>query len=253
MKPEMNKSEDERLNEIESSLSYSNNNESTGKKDSFENMTYEQYINKWGYLGTTIAALIVSSFVIGLGVLWWFQSIGFTNVYSVIISSQLSLLIFAFTLFQFNVKDLMEKLKGKPKISSLVLAFFIAILLVGINYTIFSLTGEQSNESSRTMLSLIIGAVILAPIIEEIGFRVGLKHVLIDKGGWSKYYYILISSLMFSFIHWSPGGFNIFTLIGTGLVGVLLGFLYLRTENTYVVIFAHMTYNIFIILLTYSL
>ena len=73
MKPEMNKSEDERLNEIESSLSYSNNNESIGKKDSFENMTYEQYINKWGYLGTTIAALIVSSFVIGLGVLWWFQ------------------------------------------------------------------------------------------------------------------------------------------------------------------------------------
>lgn len=246
MKPEKNKSEDERLSQTESFASHSKNNEKIKKKDSFESMTYEEYIDKWGYLGTAIAALIVSTFVIGLGITWFFQIIGFTNVYSGIIASQLSLLIFALALFQFDMKELMGKLKEKPKILSLLLAIIVAILLVGVNYSL-SYFIDSEPGSSRTLLSLIIGAVILAPIIEEIGFRVGLKHVLIDKGGWSNYYYILISSLMFSFMHWSPGNFNILTLIGTGVVGVGLGLLYLKTKNAYVVIFAHMLYNISII------
>lgn len=248
MKQEKNKKHDDDnkgLNIIEPPVS---NDDSTNESDS---MAYEDYINKWGYLGTAIAALIVSSFVIGLGVLWYFQSIGFTNIYSVIISSQLSLLIFALALFQFKGKELIGKLKAKPKLSHFIIAIGAAILLVGVNSLLTQFSGDSAIESNRSLLSLIIGAVILAPIIEELGFRIGLKNVLIDKGNWSNYYYILISSIMFSFIHWSPGNFNILTLVGTGIVGITLSIIYLRTNNAYTVILTHMIYNTLIISLAY--
>ena len=85
-----------------------------------------------------------------------------------------------------------------------------------------------------------ITAVLIAPFLEELVFRGILLHRLAYK--WGAYQGAIISALIFGLMHGiSPG--HVYA-------GLLLTILYLRSQSLCLSIFAHMSYNLFYILLS---
>ncbi len=76
-----------------------------------------------------------------------------------------------------------------------------------------------------------------APFSEELLFRGGIQGFLQRRYG-RPYMSILISALIFGIIHVNPA-----QVIGAGLLGILLGWLYYRTRNLWYPIFLHAINN----------
>ena len=107
----------------------------------------------------------------------------------------------------------------------------------------------QSLLSSDNLFLFVIHSlliVILAPITEEIFFRGFIypycKRKLDAKGG------MLISGLIFAVAH-----FNFWIFIPTFIGGVILAFIYERTNSLYPAMIAHSTWNGIVIFLVYFL
>ena len=90
-------------------------------------------------------------------------------------------------------------------------------------------------DNLGSLLLITLGAVIIAAITEEILFR-GFLQSAYERDG-SPFRAVLISSLVFAVVHFSPQFFQIF------LLGSLLGYLALRTDSLYPGILLHMINN----------
>lgn len=96
---------------------------------------------------------------------------------------------------------------------------------------------------STSVLGRYIIPVILAPLIEELAFRAGLKRILVDNSKWTPIQFVLLSSILFGILHWQPVANSLlYVLIITG-AGFLWGYAYIKTNNIYVSIFSHILYN----------
>ena len=134
------------------------------------------------------------------------------------------------------------------------LAMIGVSLLMNAIYLLLGITDQSENQAQLDMLlqgaffdkfALVAFAVFLAPIVEEMVFRMAIFKFL-EKGYFSKpWLKILISSSVFGFIH-VMGAFDfeqIFYYIGLGAV---LGAFYHKTDNIIVPIIVHMLLNGFV-------
>lgn len=94
---------------------------------------------------------------------------------------------------------------------------------------------------------VILTAFFIAPIHEELSFR----FLFIDPkwGLRGKIFACCISSLLFSYSHIQGVQGSIFALAQLFLLGMYLAAIYIKSENIFYSIFAHMTYNLLVYLL----
>lgn len=96
---------------------------------------------------------------------------------------------------------------------------------------------EAFDELAVSPIILVLSVIIVAPIYEEIVFRGILLKGMSKKI--NPTIALVVSALLFAIVHMNiPQGINAF------LLGLVLGFIYLRTESIYLSIFAHCLNNI---------
>ncbi|MBQ1973217.1 MAG: CPBP family intramembrane metalloprotease [Paraprevotella sp.] len=83
----------------------------------------------------------------------------------------------------------------------------------------------------------IVTIVLLAPLTEELIFRAGIQRVLLQRGVHSCWV-ILCSSFLFALVHANPAQMPV-----AMMMGVLFGWLYVRTGSIWPSVFAHVVNN----------
>lgn len=109
-------------------------------------------------------------------------------------------------------------------------------------YQYFSRMMQQMSSDQATLVLL---AVIMAPIFEEIVFRGIIQKGLLNKGvkPWKA---ILISAVVFGLVHGNPWQF-----VGAVLLGSVLGLVYYKTKSLLLSILLHAFNNLISSLLIY--
>ncbi len=105
----------------------------------------------------------------------------------------------------------------------------------GEYYEFFSRLMEQMTKDKATMIVL---AVIMAPIFEEIVFRGIIQKGLINKG-MNPVTAIIIASVVFGLVHANPWQF-----VGAVLLGCVLGLVYHKTKSLLLPILLHAFNNL---------
>ena len=105
----------------------------------------------------------------------------------------------------------------------------------GEYYEFFSRLMEQMTKDKATMIVL---AVIMAPIFEEIVFRGIIQKGLINKG-MNSATAIIISSVVFGLVHGNPWQF-----VGAVLLGCVLGLVYHKTKSLLLPVLLHAFNNL---------
>ncbi|MDR4507947.1 MAG: CPBP family intramembrane metalloprotease [Candidatus Brocadiaceae bacterium] len=93
-----------------------------------------------------------------------------------------------------------------------------------------------SEKSGFVLFSLIFFGSVIAPVFEEIIFRGFLQSAL--KNSFGKNYAIIISASLFAFVH-----MDIFAFLQIFILGLLLGYLYERTQTLAASIVVHILHN----------
>ena len=205
---------------------------------------------KIGYAIYVIALLLLSIFVFGVGLTWFLQTLGLSSTISGTLSSQMSIIIYGLLLFHFDKENISNVLKNKLNFKIFwdgVKTTIIVLIFNVIISTLMQLSGlpEQTKSviEKNSFLMTFFLPVIVAPLAEELTFRAGFKFMLIDKAKCKPVSYIMLSSLIFGFLHWSPGITGLAHMLLTGLMGITYDIIYLKTDNIYISIISHMLYN----------
>ncbi len=197
--------------------------------------------------------LIISIFAFGIGVMFIIQLMGFDEITKALIGSQLSIAFFGLTLFNFNIEEIKKIFNKKFQLKHIFHILLITFSVLLFN-AIMSIITEpfikkevpgitEDMIRSTSVLGRYIIPVILAPLIEELAFRAGLKRILVDNSKWTPIQFVLLSSILFGILHWQPVANSLlYVLIITG-AGFLWGYAYIKTNNIYVSIFSHILYN----------
>lgn len=202
----------------------------------------------------SITLLLLSVLGFGIGILWFFQIIKMNESISATLASQLSLLIFAFALFELKTEHIVSELKRDIKLKTLLQTIIVTAIVLMFNAIIGLFISNkglsnapettQSIVNSKSFILTFLLPVVVAPFVEELAFRAGLKRVLVDEGGWNPFLYIIISSLMFGMLHWQPGSaIAVAHVTLTTIMGVIYSIVYIKTNNIYIPIISHMLYN----------
>ena len=121
---------------------------------------------------------------------------------------------------------------------SIIISILFGLLSINIDelYDPAAIVGEQF--SIIFPIGVMFTQCITAPITEEIVFRMTCKDLFKNK-----YLFIIISSLLFGFIH-TANFFNI-SILNYAIVGVIFSILYIRNKDDLrVLISGHMFFNI---------
>jgi len=105
---------------------------------------------------------------------------------------------------------------------------------------------EQSQQGRNSMLILLLTAVLLAPVFEEVLFRGFLLQAFLLWAPRSRFACMLLTSLLFAalhtqYVHWE-------TLVALTLFSLLLCYARLRSNNLALPIFLHTLNNLIAIL-----
>ncbi len=132
--------------------------------------------------------------------------------------------------------------------------WFAGFLIMIVSNVIISqfVTGIGQNESGvQTLISKIpvfafILTTILAPFVEEMVFRKYLQHCVDNK-----YLYMILSGLIFGFIHTSVDSsiYELLLIIPYGALGFMFAKTINETDNIYTTVMMHMFHNGFLTLL----
>lgn len=121
-------------------------------------------------------------------------------------------------------------------VASLILTQF------GINTAEIGNTGIITSSQGVWLAVMVAGAVIGAPLVEELFFR-GL-FLNVTRRKWGTAAGVIISSVFFGLIHIQPTlASTVYTVTGTTIVGAGLALLYVRTSRLGTVIAAHVAFN----------
>ena len=151
-------------------------------------------------------------------------------------------------LFKLNKKDYIKK----------IISYFLIFLVVKYGVALFSslllvMLGSDlvTSENQETVVTLaktmpfmmMISTSLLAPFVEEGIFRLGIKKVINNK-----YLFILVSGLVFGFMHIFPTELPLYVALIESLnyvtMGLLLAYIYNETDNIYVVVIIHALNNL---------
>lgn len=104
-----------------------------------------------------------------------------------------------------------------------------------------TLENLRSNYSPDLLIQVIISAVVLAPLFEEIIFRGVLQTGLLNLLGRHRWAAILLTSFVFSITHWWAVSYH--GLIPLFVVGLVFGYIYERTGSLFAAILTHALFN----------
>jgi membrane protease YdiL (CAAX protease family) len=118
---------------------------------------------------------------------------------------------------------------------------------LGVYFVILELVGagglepqstipDDSFDSALLLPLVIILAIVAAPLAEETFFRGFVFPAL--RGRWGTLWAALASALLFAALHFDPGSFIPFTVIG-----LLLAWAYIVSGSLWAAIFAHFAFN----------
>ena len=158
----------------------------------------------------------------------------------------------AFLLFIFKVptfKPMSPAIRMKPAgvLSMFTVCFGISYIgsIIGqvLSNAVGAVTGQVPDNTVNLIISsipmwlLILVVVVIGPIFEELVFRKFLMDRLLCIG---EYGAVLISSLAFGLFHQ-----NLYQLFYAAMIGVVLGFVYVKTRNILYPIIIHVCFNFF--------
>ena len=151
-------------------------------------------------------------------------------------------------LFKLNKKDYIKK----------IISYFLIFLVVKYGVALFSglllvmlgsdLVTSENQEAVVTLAKkfpfmMMISTSLLAPFVEEGIFRLGIRKVINNK-----YLFILVSGLIFGFMHIFPTELPLYVALIESLnyvtMGLLLAYIYNETDNIYVVVIIHALNNL---------
>jgi membrane protease YdiL (CAAX protease family) len=160
-------------------------------------------------------------------------------------------LIWYFLVNKFTIKEMLYNLKLKrEKIDTaflwgVVAAIAMLIIVIGIGTILYYLGVDQKNLSNIEDLAgnltifTMLFIIIFQSISEEIFFRGFLLEKIDSTSG--QYIAILTTAFLFGIAHLTYG--KIYPSIMPMIMGVLLGFIVIKTKNLYAAITAHMIFN----------
>lgn len=101
----------------------------------------------------------------------------------------------------------------------------------------------MANAGINTRMALLVAGGFLAPFVEELVFRKGFMDIFSRRVGIVGA--ILLSSLLFGFLHVLLDLDRLYMILPYALSGVVLGFIYVfSNKNIFIPIFVHASYNL---------
>ncbi|MCR8668068.1 CPBP family intramembrane metalloprotease [Aestuariibaculum sp. M13] len=192
--------------------------------------------------------LILSFIILLIG---YNYSSQFSNIWITRFGNFLSIIIAGLFLIKFKASALPEK-HSKPLKVQWVYSIIIGVIGLYIFNSFthkltcslfdFEYTGEI-NRTTKELIELIFMIAILG-ILEEFYFRRIIAQKILNSKGFSKA--LWISALIFSLAHIVTDSSIFSTFIG----GLFFGYIYLKTQNLWLTIFAHMSYNLITFLIS---
>ena len=151
-------------------------------------------------------------------------------------------------LFKLNKKDYIKKIISYFLIFLVVkygVALFSSLLLVMLGSDLVTSENQEAvvNLAKTLPFMMMISTSLLAPFVEEGIFRLGIRKVINNK-----YLFILVSGLIFGFMHIFPTELPLYVALIESLnyvtMGLLLAYIYNETDNIYVVVIIHALNNL---------
>lgn len=157
---------------------------------------------------------------------------------------------------RYEIKEMFYKFKENPtkNLKKNLITWIIGFILMMIaNYLIIIIIPEQTitNEVlvremyDKYLLASFISFIIIAPIVEEIVFRLSFNNIS------NKYLYLISSSLVFSLLH-ALGSFSnlisIIYILPYLVLGISFGIIYYRSENIFASIIIHLLHNLVVLI-----
>lgn len=208
----------------------------------------------FNYIGKTF---LLTFFFVLCSVLLQLIGLNFIpNTYSTmfnIFSIFASYFIIAFLYYKITKNKInYKKIFGKASLSNVIIGLitgFLIFLSQQLLYFVFIPFNTTVGQNVQTLKSvpaifMILIAVIIAPIVEELFFR-GFFYE-ISEGNLNEYIYIVNSAFLFSLLHLQnldSVPYAIFNLFAIFISGFILGFVYRKTKWIGSNIIAHATAN----------
>ena len=151
-------------------------------------------------------------------------------------------------LFKLNKKDYIKKIISYFLIFLVVkygVALFSSLLLVMLGSDLVTSENQEAvvTLAKKLPFMMMISTSLLAPFVEEGIFRLGIRKVINNK-----YLFILVSGLIFGFMHIFPTELPLYVALIESLnyvtMGLLLAYIYNETDNIYVVVIIHALNNL---------
>ena len=151
-------------------------------------------------------------------------------------------------LFKLNKKDYIKKIVSYFLIFLVVkygIALFSSLLLVMLGSDLVTSENQEAvvNLAKKLPFMMMISTSLLAPFVEEGIFRLGIRKVINNK-----YLFILVSGLIFGFMHIFPTELPLYVALIESLnyvtMGLLLAYIYNETDNIYIVVIIHALNNL---------
>ena len=207
----------------------------------FYNYYYILFVKYNGIFGILLFLLFIIIFYLfyskDLKIIFTYKKLNFSFVVKGLIYLSSIMMIYYIIQFIFDNSFLFNFFK-----------YFNDVLTGKKNITIYDILILEKLQRPRFEPFMLIATVIISPIFEEILYR-GLMYNKLKEIS-NAFIAILISSILFAFLHIPGYGFNIkmFSLV---LDGILLTYCYEKTDNIYVPILVHSINNFFIFLFKY--
>ncbi|MBR5635105.1 MAG: CPBP family intramembrane metalloprotease [Prevotella sp.] len=136
--------------------------------------------------------------------------------------------------------DLKMPTKQTVKFTFITTFFVVFLYILGVKV----LSENEFSKYPNTWY-FFLSMAILTPLAEELLFRgIFLKGLL---QSYKKFWAILFSSVFFALIHYDvskPIGQNVYSLVLALFLGIILGFMYVKTKNLWPSIFLDLSINV---------
>jgi membrane protease YdiL (CAAX protease family) len=132
-----------------------------------------------------------------------------------------------------------------------VVSLLVVSALINLGYQLIGVTETSDNQAALDALlsgswfdkfSLVMFAVFLAPLVEEMVFRMATFNLLFSSAKLKPWTVIVISSLLFGLIH-VAGTLDFIQIFYYAGLGMVLGYFYYKSKNIAVPIAIHMLLN----------
>lgn len=179
-------------------------------------------------------------------------------------------LLFMGVLFLIYKKEVINDFKAftsnKGKWFFKYLGLFIGSVVVmgALNLILSKITNMTSSENEELVRELIkklpvymtISTIIYAPFVEEMLFRKCVRKIIAGNDKLVKIAYVLISAIIFGLVHvlTLDATFNdILMGIPYMVVGLSLGYIYVKTDNVFSTVQFHLMHNTILLILQFIL